>query len=136
MSRWFLASADGVLLVLIQSWLPEDLKQALRVLINGRFPRSSFLNKKTDIVFRILIQNFLADFYLFKVNKKDTRKTCKICSKLTMKTPERRHLHRSGVFIVNFEHISNLFLVFLLFISCWIKPLTTFIFCFNSVANV
>ena len=136
MSRWFLASADGVLLVLIQSWLPEDLKQALRVLINGRFPRSSFLNKKTDIVFRILIQNFLADFYLFKVNKKDTRKTCKICSKLTMKTPERRHLHRSGVFIVNFEHISHLFLVFLLFISCWIKPLTTFIFCFNSVANV
>ena len=136
MSRWFLASADGVLLVLIQSWLPEDLKQALRVLINGRFPRSSFLNKKTDIVFRILIQNFLADFYLFKVNKKDTRKTCQICSKLTMKTPERRHLHRSGVFIVNFEHISNLFLVFLLFISCWIKPLTTFIFCFSSVANV
>ena len=136
MSRWFLASADGVLLVLIQSWLPEDLKQALRVIIKGRFPRSSFLNKKTDIVFRILIQNFLADFYLFKVNKKGTRKTCKICSKLTMKTPERRHLHRSGVFIVNFEHISNLFLVFLLFISCWIKPLTTFIFCFNSVANV
>ena len=136
MWRWFLASADGILLVLIQSWLPEDLKQALRVLINGRFPRSSFLNKKTDIVFRILIQNFLADFYLFKVNKKDTRKTCKICSKLTMKTPERRHLHRSGVFIVNFEHISHLFLVFLLFISCWIKPLTTFIFCFNSVANV
>ena len=136
MWRWFLVSADGVLLVLIQSWLPEDLKQALRVIIKGRFPRSSFLNKKTDIVFRILIQNFLADFYLFKVNKKDTRKTCKICSKLTMKTPERRHLHRSGVFIVNFEHISHLFLVFLLFISCWIKPLTTFIFCFNSVANV
>ena len=24
-----------------------------------------------------------------------------------MKTPERRHWHRSGVFIVNFEHISH-----------------------------
>ena len=31
-----------------------------------------------------------------------------------MKTPERRHWHRSGVFIVNFEYISDLLLVFLL----------------------
>ena len=29
----------------------------------------------------------------------------KICSKLTIKTPVRRHGHRSGVFIANFEHI-------------------------------
>ena len=36
------------------------------------------------------------------------------CSKLTIKTPERRQWCRSVVFIVNFEHISNLFLVFLL----------------------
>ena len=49
--------------------------------------------------------------YLFKVNNRNTRKKCEICSKLTIKTPERR---RSGVFIVNFEHISHLFLVFLL----------------------
>ena len=33
---------------------------------------------------------------------------------LTIKTPERRQLRRSGVFIVNFEHISHLALVFLL----------------------
>ena len=39
---------------------------------------------------------------------------CEICSKLTIKTPERCHWRRSGVFIVNFEHISHLFLVFLL----------------------
>ena len=32
---------------------------------------------------------------------------CEICSKLTIKTPERRHLHRSGIFIVNFEQISR-----------------------------
>ena len=37
---------------------------------------------------------------------------CEICSKLTKKTPER--CHRSGVFIVNFEHISHFVLVFLL----------------------
>ena len=38
---------------------------------------------------------------------------------LTMKTPERRQSRRSGAFIVDFEHISNLFLVFLLLtVSC------------------
>ena len=36
------------------------------------------------------------------------------CSKLTIKTPERRQLCRSGVFIVNFEHISHLVLEILL----------------------
>ena len=36
------------------------------------------------------------------------------CSKVTIKTPERRHRRHSGVFIVNFEHISHLVLVFLL----------------------
>ena len=35
-------------------------------------------------------------------------------SKFTIKTPERSQWSRSGVFIVNFEHISHLFLVFLL----------------------
>ena len=35
-------------------------------------------------------------------------------SKLTIKTPGRRHWRRSGVFIVNFERISHLVLVFLL----------------------
>ena len=50
------------------------------------------------------------DIYLFKVNNRNTRTRCEICSKLTIKTPERR----SGVFIVNFENISHLVLVFLL----------------------
>ena len=34
----------------------------------------------------------------------------KYVQKLTMKTPERRHSRRSDVFIVNFGHISHLFL--------------------------
>ena len=29
-------------------------------------------------------------FELFKVNNRNTRKRCEICSKLTIKTPERR----------------------------------------------
>ena len=32
------------------------------------------------------------------------------------KEPERRYWRRSGIFIVNFEHILHLFLVFLLLI--------------------
>ena len=43
--------------------------------------------------------------YMFKVNNRTTRTRCEICSKLTMKTPERGQWRRSGVFIVNFEHI-------------------------------
>ena len=52
--------------------------------------------------------------YLFKVNNRNSRTRCEICSKLTIKTPERRQWHLSGVVIVNFEHISHLLLVFLL----------------------
>ena len=40
-----------------------------------------------------------------KVNNRNTRLRCEICSKLTIMTPERRHWRRSGVFIVNFEHV-------------------------------
>ena len=50
---------------------------------------------------------------MFKVNNRNTRTRCEICSKLT-KTPERRQWRRSGDFIVNIEHFSHLVLVFLL----------------------
>ena len=48
---------------------------------------------------------------MFKVNNRNTKTRSEICSKLTTKTPERRHWRRPGVFIVNFEHISHLVLV-------------------------
>ena len=51
---------------------------------------------------------------MLKVNNRNTRTRCEICSKLTIKIPERRHWRRSDIFIVNFEHISYLVLVFLL----------------------
>ena len=44
--------------------------------------------------------------YLLKVNNRSTRTRCEICSKLTLKTPERRQWRGSGVFIVNFEHVN------------------------------
>ena len=49
---------------------------------------------------------------MFKVNSGNTRTRSKRCSKLSIKTPERHDWRRSGVFIVNFEHISDLVLVF------------------------
>ena len=45
---------------------------------------------------------------------KVTKETLKQGSKLTIKTPERRCWRLSVVFIVNFEHISRIVLVFLL----------------------
>ena len=38
---------------------------------------------------------------MFKVNNRNTRKRCEICSNLTLKTPER-----FGSFIVNFEQVN------------------------------
>ena len=55
-----------------------------------------------------------ANIYLLKINNRSTKKRSEICSKLTIKTSERRQWRRSGIFIVNFEYISHLFLVFLL----------------------
>ena len=49
---------------------------------------------------------------MFKVNDRNTRKRCEISSKLIITTSERSQ--RRGVFIVNFEHIAHLVLVFLL----------------------
>ena len=54
------------------------------------------------------------NFYLFNVNNRNTRKISGIFSNLVIKTPERRDWGRSSVVIITFEHISNLFLVFLL----------------------
>ena len=59
------------------------------------------------MIFRRLL---LVGIYLIKVNNRSTRSRCEICSKLTIKTSERR----KDIFIVNFEHILHLDLVFLL----------------------
>ena len=59
------------------------------------------------------IDNSPAGNYMFKVNSRNTRTRCEVCSKLTIKTPEWRKWRCSGVFIVNFEHISHLVQVLL-----------------------
>ena len=44
-----------------------------------------------------------------KVNKRNSRKRCEICSKLTIKASERCQWH-CGIFTLNFQHISHFFL--------------------------
>ena len=55
--------------------------------------------------------------YMFKVNNRDTRTRCKICSNLTIMTTKRHQWRRSGVFIANFEDVSHLVLFLLLTLS-------------------
>ena len=54
-------------------------------------------------VLLLWIAELPAGFYLLKVNNRNTRARCEVCSTLTIKTPERR---RSGAFIVNIEHFT------------------------------
>ena len=54
---------------------------------------------QTFYLFEVSNKSSRQKAWMFKINNKDIRKTSR----------------RSGVFIVNLEHISNLFLVFLLF---------------------
>ena len=80
--------------------------------------------------------HILAGNYMFKVNHRNTRTRCEICSKLTINTPERRHWRRSGIFIVYFEHFSHLVLVFLLLtlskqMPAGILEIRLYIYCFN-----
>ena len=42
--------------------------------------------------------------YLFKDNNKNTKKRCETCSKLTIKTPERRHVNVSWAHVNNFGY--------------------------------
>ena len=54
----------------------------------------------------LLLTKYPANKYLFKINNRNTRKRCEICSKLNKNTKRR---YFSNVFIANFEHISHLF---------------------------
>ena len=70
--------------------------------------RLAELNVKGEVKNVNILEQVPGGIYLLKVNNRNTRARCEICSKLTIKTLERRHWRRSGVFIVNFEHILHL----------------------------
>ena len=67
-----------------------------------------------------MLRDIPTNVYQFKVNNRN-RKRCEICSKLTIKTPERRHWRRPDFFIANFEHILRVFLMFAGGGECWVQ---------------
>ena len=87
------------------------------------WPRYSSVLRSQSLFLQINISNKIkpsiglkwkappASIYQLKVNNRNTRTGCEICSKLTIKT---RQWRRSGVCIINFEHISLLVPLFLL----------------------
>ena len=69
------------------------------------------------VVEEVVLEFVLTDpvgIYLLKVNNRNTRARCETCSKVNNKDTRVTCWRRSGVFIVNFKHISHLVLVFLL----------------------
>ena len=60
----------------------------------------------------ISTQYYRGNIYWVKVNNRNIRK--RLCSKLKIKRQERCQWRLFGVFKINFEHISRLFLMFLL----------------------
>ena len=45
---------------------------------------------KFESKFKFNVVSYIAGNYMLKVNNRNTRTMCEICSKLTIKTPERR----------------------------------------------
>ena len=81
---------------------PKVLGGLLSFLISVKVNTCSW--KFCEIFRTTTLQNTCpANIYLFnKVNNRNTRKSCELCSKLTIKTPERRQWR---AFIIKFEHI-------------------------------
>ena len=110
-------SLDGIsLLVYLEAWLIFQNVSIRRTLCKRRKvdKHPTQLVRPLFLRIKFLVSCIQAGSYIFKVNNWNNRTRCEICSKLTIKTPEWRHWRRSGNFIVNFEHISRLVLVFLL----------------------
>ena len=76
--------------------------------------RRNICEKSTTNILEQGPGTFPANIYLFKVNNSNTKKRGEKCPKFTRKALEESYWHRSSVFIVNFEHISYLFLMPLL----------------------
>ena len=59
-----------------------------------------------------IFSSYPADIYLFKFDNGNTRTMCEICSILTLRAPRLRRWRPSVVFMVNFEQISHIVIVF------------------------
>ena len=105
----------GGKLTFTKKWVAEawgPVKKQLNVIIN--LSQSCGLSNNMELSEDDLVNITVipASIYMLKVNNKNTRTRYEICSKLTIKTPERHHWRLSVVFIANFEYISHFALVF------------------------
>ena len=76
------------------------------------FPNRLYIVKSRGLL-SFTYQTYQADNYMLKVNSKNASIRCGICAKLTIKVPKQRWFCRSSIFIVNFQNILHLVLVFL-----------------------
>ena len=86
---------------------PHNLTLTTLLKLSSQCSKSDLDVVATEVQFHV---TNLVGIHLFKVNNRNTRMKCETCSKLTIKTPERRHWC-----LVNFEQISHIVLGFPLF---------------------
>ena len=95
--------------LILSWWRPLSYKnQSIDLLCNQW---TGFLMITASIM-KELNYYYLFGIFLFKVSNGSTRKLCEISPELKVKTPKWRHLRRCRIFVVNFEQISSLFLMF------------------------
>ena len=88
-----------------------DFKQVNVSWVNSWFRQCSVnpcLHLSLQLIASCVTSIVPVGMYLFKVNYRDNRRRCEICSKVKIRSTERNHRGRSGIFIVN----SNLFYTF------------------------
>ena len=96
-------------------------------------PASSFVGasgtySRILVIYVVLVSLLLFLSILLNVNNRNTKKMCEIYWQLTVKLPEWLQWPGICVFIINFEYISHIVLVFLLLADIeqvnidWVKP--------------
>ena len=85
-------------------------------------------------IFQILLQfrclktswKFLSSIYLFKVNNRNTREMCQICSKLTIKKPD----DVNDLVLMSLLLPLNIFHIIFCRFHCWLLTLKCLVGCF------
>ena len=85
---------------------------------------------KKKFIFSLMFEFWIRLWYprkhlLVKSQNKNTSKRSEICSKLTIKTSERRHWSYSGVYIVKFDHVLHLFVFLLLNLDSFVLAISS-----------
>ena len=91
-SSWVTSIQQTILCFRVTIKLPDELFNMFKVMTKspGETKMRSFRCLYWELITHQPNQ-LPANIYLFKVNNKNTRKRCEICSQLTIKTPDRRH---------------------------------------------